>query len=139
MRPSRVPHIGQLATARFVRHHDRITSCTLRPTSCLEATSEPVVRPRYSRPPCLRCAPKNHVGAEDGSRVFRPMLGGGVEGSHANNVDVFGMSCQGLEIVWIRGQHGAGRFGVRDNESVDRGTAPRAASEQRRASGEGLG
>jgi hypothetical protein len=66
-------------------------------------------------------------------------LGGGFEGSNANHVNVFGVSCQGLKIVWVRGQHGARRFGVCDDESVDRGTAPRASSEQRSASCEGLG
>jgi hypothetical protein len=48
----------------------------------------------------------------------------------------FGVGCQRFEVAWIRGQDRATRFGMRDDERVDRGTMPSASPQQRRASGE---
>jgi hypothetical protein len=67
-------------------------------------------------------------------------LGGGTpERSHANDVHGFGMSGQGLEVVRIRSQDGAGRFRMRHNERVDGGTASSTSPEQCSTSGERLG
>ena len=59
--------------------------------------------------------------------------------SHADDVHRFGMSRQGFEVMRVCGQHRASRFGMRNDERVDRGTASSAPPEQGRASGQRLG
>jgi len=49
------------------------------------------------------------------------------------------MSGKGLEIVRVRCQDSAGRFCMRHDERVDRGTAPSTPPEQCSTSGEHLG